>query len=160
MIGTQTERLAIRGITKSFGPVRAVNNVSFAVQSGSIHGLVGENGAGKSTLVKIITGLERQDSGEILLDAKPTRFVTPIEARQNGITAVYQDPKLFPHVDVAENIFMGIYPRNQLGLINKRTMYGEAGRLLSELNVDIDPRSLIAGLSVAEIEFVEIVRAM
>ena len=115
---------------------------------------------GKSTLVKIITGLERQDSGEIFLDEKPARFFTPIEARQSGITAVYQDPKLFPHVDVAENIFMGIHPRGLLGLVNRRKMYGEADRLLSELNVGIDPRSLIAGLSVAEIQFVEIVRAM
>ncbi len=155
-----TERLSIRGISKSFGPVRAINDVSFSVQAGSIHGLVGENGAGKSTLVKIITGLERQDSGEILLDERPARFGTPIEARRYGITAVYQDPKLFPHVDVAENIFMGIHPRNAIGLVNKRRMYGEANRLLSELNVDIDPRSLIAGLSVAEIQFVEIVRAM
>jgi rhamnose transport system ATP-binding protein len=153
-------RLTVQGISKSFGPVRAINNVSFSVAAGSIHGLVGENGAGKSTLVKIITGLERQDSGEIFLDEKPARFVTPIEARQSGITAVYQDPKLFPHVDVAENIFMGIHPRNTLGLLNRRKMYGEANRLLSDLNVDIDPRSLIAGLSVAEIQFVEIVRAM
>ncbi len=160
MNGTLTERLEVRGISKSFGPVRAINNVSFSVAPGSIHGLVGENGAGKSTLVKIITGLERQDSGEILLDNVPARFDTPIEARLSGITAVYQDPKLFPHVDVAENIFMGIHPRNALGLVNRRRMYGEADRLLSELNVRIDPHSLIAGLSVADIQFVEIVRAM
>ena len=157
---TRSERLSIRGITKSFGPVRAVSNVSFSVRPGSVHGLVGENGAGKSTLVKIITGLETQDSGDILLDDQPARFLTPLEARERGVTAVYQDPKLFPHVDVAENIFMGIYPRNALGMVARKKVYGEARRLLSELGVDIDPRSLMAGLSVAEIQFVEIVRAM
>ncbi|HUX50391.1 MAG TPA: sugar ABC transporter ATP-binding protein [Spirochaetia bacterium] len=152
--------LEVRAVTRSYGPVRAVNEVSFSIGRGEIHSLVGENGAGKSTLVKMITGLEAPDSGEILLDGTPCHFRTPIEAREAGITVVYQDPKLFPHLDVAENIFMGIYPRNALGLVSRRTMYAEAKRLLAELDVPIDPRSLIAGLTVAEIQFVEIIRAM
>lgn len=159
-MANENDRLTVRAISKRFGPVLAVNNVSFSVRKGTIHGLVGENGAGKSTLVKIITGLEKPDDGEILLDGKAVRFVTPIEARGYGITAVYQDPKLFPHIDVGENIFMGIYPRNALGLVKKRRMYGEAKRLLEDLSIDIDPHALIAGLSVAEIQFVEIVRAI
>ncbi|HEY9593107.1 MAG TPA: ATP-binding cassette domain-containing protein, partial [Spirochaetia bacterium] len=147
----ENDRLTVRAVSKSFGPVRAVNGVTFSVRRGTIHGLVGENGAGKSTLVKIITGLEKPDTGDILLDGESVRFSTPIEARGRGITAVYQDPKLFPHLDVGENIFMGIYPRNTLGLVKKRRMYGEASRLLGELAIDIDPHTLIAGLSVAEI---------
>jgi rhamnose transport system ATP-binding protein len=152
--------LDIRSITKSFGPVRAVNEVSFSVERGVVHSLVGENGAGKSTVVKIITGLETPDAGEIVLDGAARRFATPIEARKAGITAVYQDPKLFPHLDVAENIFLGIFPRNALGLVARRTMYAEAERLLASLDVRIDPRSLVAGLTVAEVQFVEIARAL
>lgn len=158
--GAMESRLTLNGVGKSFGPVKAVKNVSFSVAPGSVHALVGENGAGKSTLVKMITGMERPDAGEILLDGAPCRFDTPIEARSAGITAVYQDPKLFPHLDVAENIFMGIYPKNRCGMVDKRTMYAEARRRLEELGADIDPRSPLAGRTVAEIQFVEIVRAM
>ncbi|HET9597236.1 MAG TPA: sugar ABC transporter ATP-binding protein [Anaeromyxobacteraceae bacterium] len=154
------ERLSIKRVSKSFGPVHAVKDVSFSIRVGAVHALVGENGAGKSTLVKMITGIQRPDSGEIALDGQPCRFETPIDARRRGITAVYQDPRLFPHLDVAENMFMGIYPRNALGLVDGPRMYSEAERMLRELGADIDPRSLLAGRSVAEIQFVEIARAM
>ncbi len=157
---TTTARLALRDVRKSFGPVLAVRGVSFAVRPGAVHALVGENGAGKSTLVKMITGMERPDEGEVLLDGSPCRFETPIEARRQGITAVYQDPKLFPHLDVAENIFLGFQPRTRLGSVDTRRMYSEAARMLGALGVDIDPRSLLAGRTVAEVQFVEIVRAM
>lgn len=153
-------RLTLNGVSKSFGPVKAVKNVSFTVAPGSAHALIGENGAGKSTLVKMITGMLQADEGEILLDGVHCNFGTPIEARRAGITAVYQDPKLFPHLDVAENIFMGIYPKTKSGLIDKAAMYREAQRGLEELGVDIDPHSPLAGKTVAEIQFVEIVRAM
>ena len=154
------DRLNVQRLSKGFGPVRAVKEVSFAIRPGVVHALVGENGAGKSTLVKMITGMERPDAGAILLDGRACAFRTPIEARRAGITAVYQDPKLFPHLDVAENIFMGIQPRTALGLVDQRRMYAEASRRLRALGVDIDPRSPLAGRSVAEIQFVEIVRAM
>jgi rhamnose transport system ATP-binding protein len=153
-------RLTLVGVSKSFGPVKAVRNVSFSVAPGSVHALVGENGAGKSTLVKMITGMEKPDSGDILLDGHPCRFETPIDARTAGITAVYQDPKLFPHLDIAENIFMGIYPKTRFGMVDKRSMYLEARRRLEELGADLDPRSPLAGRTVAEVQFVEIVRAM
>jgi rhamnose transport system ATP-binding protein len=156
----ETERLSIRSVSKSFGPVRAVRNVSFCIEACTIHALVGENGAGKSTLVKMITGMLPPDSGEILLDGRVCKFFTPLDARRSGITAVYQDPKLFPHLDVSENIFMGFQPRNTFGLVNKRRMYTETERMLGELGVEIDPRALLAGRSVAEIQFVEIIRAM
>jgi len=155
-----TDRLTLRELRKSFGPVQAVRGVSFSIRPGCVHALVGENGAGKSTLVKMVTGMEQPDEGEILLDGVPRRFDTPIEARRHGITAVYQDPKLFPHLDVAENIFLGFQPRTRLGLVDTRRMYAEAARMLGELGVDIDPRSLLAGRTVAEVQFVEIVRAM
>jgi rhamnose transport system ATP-binding protein len=153
-------RLRIDGVSKSFGPVSAVRNVSFSVKAGAVHALVGENGAGKSTLVKMITGMQKPDSGSIILDGEACRFNTPLDARRRGITAVYQDPKLFPHLDVAENIFMGFHPRGKSGLVSKARMYDEARRMLTELGMDLDPRSLLAKRSVAEIQFVEIARAM
>jgi rhamnose transport system ATP-binding protein len=152
--------LEIDHVTKKFGPVLAVDDVSFDVLPGSVHALIGENGAGKSTLVKIITGLERQNSGEIRLQGESRDFATPIAAHDAGIAVVYQDPKLFPHLDVAENIFMGLYPTNRMGIVSKRAMYEHAAKLLSDLRVDLDPKSLVSGLSVAEIQFVEIARAL
>jgi len=154
------DRLVLGSVTKNYGPVEAVKDISFTVKPGVVHALVGENGAGKSTLVKLITGMERPDGGAISLDGVPCRFSTPIDARSAGITAVYQDPKLFPHLDVAENIFMGIYPRGVFGFLDRKRMYEKAARMLGELGVDIDPRSHLVGRSVAEIQFVEIVRAM
>jgi rhamnose transport system ATP-binding protein len=152
--------LSLRGISKSFGPVKALEDVSFDVHPGRVHGLVGENGAGKSTLVKIITGLEQADAGQVLLMGQPVRFHTPIEARAAGIAAVYQDPKLFPHLSVAENIAMGAYPTGRFGAVDRPAMHARAKELLGRLGSDIDPRRLIAGLSVAEHQFVEIARAL
>ncbi len=155
-----TERLALRSLTKLYGTIPAVKDITFSVRPGVVHALIGENGAGKSTLVKLITGMESPNSGEILLDGIPCAFSTPIDARYSGVTAVYQNPKLFPHLDVAENIFMGIYPRNALGLIDKKRMYNEASEMLHEVGVDIDPHSYLSERSIAEVHFIEIVRAM
>jgi rhamnose transport system ATP-binding protein len=152
--------LEILGISKSYGPSRALDGVSFNIGQGRVHALVGENGAGKSTLVKIITGIVQADSGQILIGSNPVHFTTSIEARAAGIAAVYQDPKLFAHLDVAENIFMGNYPTTAIGTLDRRLMYERAASALQQLGLDLDPRSLIAGLSVAELQFVEIARAL
>ena len=152
--------LALHGITKAYGPVNAVADISFDVRPGRVHGLVGENGAGKSTLVKIITGLEQADAGTVSIAGTPVRFRTPIEARAGGVVAVYQDPKLFPHLSVAENIMIGFYPTNAVGAVNRREMHATARRLLQQVGSNIDPAALVAGLSVAEHQFVEIARAL
>ena len=157
---SQEPRLRIRGISKSYDGIHALADVSFDVMPGEIHALVGENGAGKSTLVKIITGLVEPDAGELLLDGRPVMFATPMEARDAGVGAVYQDPKLFPHLDVAENVFMGIFPAAPARTIDRRRMYAETVRLLDELRVDLSPTALVAGLSVAELQFVGIARAL
>lgn len=130
------------------------------IGTGRVHALVGENGAGKSTLVKIITGIIAPDAGEISVGGEPVRFKTPMEARDVGIVAVYQDPRLFPHLDVAENIFLGNYPVTWLGAVNRRKVYAEARACLRRLHVDIDPQALVAGLSMAQLQFVEIARAL
>lgn len=152
--------LALEGITKTYGAVHAVTDVSFSVRPGRVHGLVGENGAGKSTLVKIITGLEQADAGVVRIDGAAVSFRTPIEARAGGVVAVYQDPKLFPHLSVAENILIGFAPKNALGAVDRRAMHATARRLLEQVGSDIDPGALLAGLSVAEHQFVEIARAL
>ena len=152
--------LRVAEIGKSFGPSRALCDVTFDVAPGSVHALVGENGAGKSTLVKIVTGIIGADDGELLLGGEAVRFATPIEARRAGVAAVYQDPKLFPHLDVAENIAMGDAPVTAIGMVDRKAMYERARAALGQLGVAVDPRALIAGLSVAELQFVEIARAL
>ncbi len=158
--GTPPPRLALRGIAKSFGGIHALKGVSFAIRPGEIHALLGENGAGKSTLVKIVSGLQSADAGDIRLDGALVRFRTPMEARRAGVVAVYQDPKLFPHLDVAENIFMGVQPLDRLRTIDNRRMYERARALLAELDANLDPTTMVAGLSIGEIQFVEFARAM
>jgi rhamnose transport system ATP-binding protein len=135
-------------------------DVGFEIGRGRVHALIGENGAGKSTLVKIITGILEADGGEVFLAGKPIQFKTAMEARRAGVAAVYQDPKLFPHLDVAENISMGDTPVTKLGAVDRKAMYARARAALSHLGIDFDPRALIAGLSVAELQFVEIARAL
>jgi rhamnose transport system ATP-binding protein len=152
--------IRISGIAKSFGASNALTDVRFEVARGEVHALVGENGAGKSTLVKIITGILEPDAGEIALNGEVVRFATPIEARRAGVAAVYQDPKLFPHLDVAENISMGATPVTAFGTVDRKAVAARARASLARLGVDIDPSALIAELSVAELQFVEIARAL
>jgi rhamnose transport system ATP-binding protein len=158
--GLSLPALRVAGISKTYGVSRALADVSFDIWRGRVHALLGENGAGKSTLVKIITGIIEADSGQIFVGSNAVHFRTPIEARIAGIAAVYQDPKLFAHLDVAENIFMGAYPTTLAGTVDRKTMYERAESALYQLGLDLDPRSLIAGLSVAELQFVEIARAL
>ncbi len=152
--------LSLTGIEKSYGPTRVLTDISFAIGRGRVHALVGENGAGKSTLVKIITGIVSADAGTLTMNGAELAFRTPIEARAAGIVAVYQDPKLFPHLDVAENMFVGTYPRTTMGTVDRRAIYHRARALLGRLGVELDPHSLVATLSIAELQFVEIARAL
>ncbi len=152
-------RLSIRGVSKSFEAVHALRDVSFDIAPGQIHALVGENGAGKSTLVAIITGLLEADTGQLIFDGEPVRFRNPLDARGRGLAAVYQDPNLFPHLSVAENIFTGQYPRSG-GIVNTAQMRERAQSLLAHLGFDLDVDELVANLTVAESQYVEIARAL
>src|SRR5512145_3156743 len=102
--------LQMRNISKHFAGVYALRGVSFDLRPGEVHALLGENGAGKSTLIKIITGVHQSDGGEIRLNGQSITFANPLEARQHGIAAIYQEPSLFPDLDIAENIFVGRQP--------------------------------------------------
>ncbi len=153
-------RVRIRNVSKSFGGIDALRDVSFDIRAGEIHALVGENGAGKSTLVKIITGLQAADRGSILLDGQEIRFHNPMEARAAGVLAVYQDPKLFPNLDIAENVFMGIHPKTRTGFIDRKLMYRKTREVLDWLGADLDPKAVVVSLSTGQMQFVEFARAL
>lgn len=156
---TTQPRLRVTGVSKHFEAVRALHGVSFDLAPGQIHAMVGENGAGKSTLVAVITGLLQPDAGHVELDGRPVRFRNPLQARAAGIAAVFQDPNLFPHLSVAENIVTGRYPRSG-PFLDRAAMSARARRTLEDLGFPLDPDRLVAGLTVAEAQFVEIARAV
>ncbi len=107
--------LALRDVSKSFGAVRALRDVSLELFPGEVHALAGENGAGKSTLIKTLAGVHRPDAGQVLLDGAPVAFHGPGDARDAGIAVIYQEPTLFPDLSIAENIYMGRQPRRARG---------------------------------------------
>jgi rhamnose transport system ATP-binding protein len=152
--------LELRDVAKSFGPVVALRSGSIRAEAGSIHALVGENGAGKSTLVKIVAGLYRRDSGELLLAGENVDFGSTAESKNAGVAVIYQEPTLFPDLSVTENIFMG---RQLVGAgkrIDRAAMYTEAEALFSRLGVRIDPRRPARGLSIADQQIIEIAKAI
>lgn len=146
-------------IHKSFGGVHALDDVQIAVYAGEVHAILGENGAGKSTLIKTMTGVYQPDSGKIYLRGEPVQFSGPRDSQQQGIGAIYQEPSLFPDLDIAENIMAGRQPTKS-GRIDWRTMYRETGEHLQRLGVDLDPRTKARNLSVAQQQTVEIARAL
>jgi rhamnose transport system ATP-binding protein len=150
----------LRGISMSYGGVQAVTDVSFAVEAGSVHALVGENGAGKSTLVKILTGVVQPDEGELLIDGAPQRIGDPQAAHRAGIIAMYQEPTVFQDLTVAENVFAGRHPRTALRAVDWREMRSEAMRILRELGVDFGSDTPVRGLGVADRQLLEIAKAL
>ncbi|HEV7898319.1 MAG TPA: sugar ABC transporter ATP-binding protein [Planosporangium sp.] len=155
--------LALSDVGKSFGSVRALHDVSLELFAGEAHALTGENGAGKSTLVKILAGVHRPDSGQVLLDGQPITFTGPADARNAGVAVIYQEPTLFPDLSVAENIFMGRQPRGSgrwPHRIDRRAMHAETASLFARLGVSLDPTAPARGLSIADQQMVEIAKAL
>jgi len=153
--------LELRGITKTFPGVRALDQVHFQLKKGQIHALMGENGAGKSTFIKIITGVHRPDEGEIYLHGERVDINHPKEAQRLGIAAIYQHVTCFPDLSVTENIFMG---HEKIDKGTKRLlwkqMHEEAQALLTELGADFEPKTQMGSLSVAQQQIVEIAKAL
>jgi simple sugar transport system ATP-binding protein len=135
MIGTPI--VEMRGIDKAFGAVHALRRVNLRLMPGEILGLVGDNAAGKSTLMKILTGAYPRDAGEILIDGKATHFRTPHDSRDAGIEMIYQDFALCGNMDVAQNVFLGRWPRRGL-FIDRRKMYAQANAVLARLKVEVN----------------------
>lgn len=150
--------LEMKNVSKHFGVTAALSDVSFEMFPGEIHALVGENGAGKSTLIKAMTGIHQPSSGEIWVDGSARILRTTQEAQVIGITAIYQEPMVFPDLDVAENIFINHHSRSQFILWND--MYEEAEAVIAKLGVSLDVRRPASTLTLAEQQTVEIARAI
>jgi rhamnose transport system ATP-binding protein len=150
--------LEMKHISKRFDTTRALDDVSLDLYPGEIHALLGENGAGKSTLIKIMTGVYHPEEGEILLDGKPIRVANSVDAQAYGIAAIYQEPMVYPDLNVAENIF--ISHRSQGVIVNWRKMYQDAEEILARLDVKLDVRMSARGLTLAAQQTIEIAKAI
>jgi len=150
--------LEIRGVAKRFDATQALEDVSLSLHAGEIHALLGENGAGKSTLIKIITGVHQPDSGRILLGGQPVTIRSAAEAQRLGVAAIYQEPLLFPDLNVAENIFISRQDRG--AVVGWREMFREAEKILAELGMTLDVRKPARGLTLAAQQSVEIAKAI
>lgn len=149
--------LEMRHISKRFDTTQALDDVSLDLYPGEIHALMGENGAGKSTLIKIMTGVYQPDEGQVQLDGKPIRVGNSVEAQAYGIAAIYQEPMIFPDLNVAENIF--ITHRSRDPVVNWNRMFREAEDVLAQLDVKLDVRMPARGLTLAAQQTVEIGKA-
>ncbi len=152
--------LELKGISKSFPGIKALDGVNFKVRAGEVHALIGENGAGKSTLVKILTGIYQPDEGEIILEGKRVEFRNPIVSQEAGIAAIHQEATMFPMLSVVENIYMGHHLKTRLGFVDWKRMRKNTKYLLSRLGLNIDPNVLVKDLSTAQRHMVEIVKAL
>ncbi|HLQ19507.1 MAG TPA: sugar ABC transporter ATP-binding protein [Tabrizicola sp.] len=155
-----TPIIDLRGISKSYAGIRALEGVDFAAHPGSVHGILGENGAGKSTLIKIISGVVQPDAGEMRLHGQPVRFASPSAATAQGVVCMFQELSLIPDLSVADNISLADPPR-RLGLIDHRAQVRRAEDLLARVRCeDVDPRSLVRDLSLSRRQMVEIAKAL
>ena len=152
--------LELRGIRKEFPGVVALDSVDFTLLPGEVHALIGENGAGKSTMIKIISGLYRADRGSMLVDGQVVDFRGPGDAIARRIKVVYQELDLVPALSVAENVYLGAYPKKGLGRIDWSALHANTAELLRELGLTIDPDTPVGELRVAEQQLVEIARAL
>ena len=152
--------LQTRGLSKQFGSAAALRDVSFGLQSGEVHGVVGENGAGKSTLIKLLTGFHAPSSGEILLRGAPVSFDSPRAAQAAGVAAVYQEINLIPERSVAANIFLAREPRRLRVLTDTARMVAEAAAILGRYRLAIDPRQPLRTLGLGLQQMVSIARVV
>ena len=149
----------MRGISKSFPGVKALNDVGFSVAEGEVRALVGENGAGKSTLMKILNGNYKKDSGSILIDGVEVDITDPQVADAHGITIIFQELNLVDELSIAENIFAGRLAKRGR-LVNWKELNNRAKELLERISFYVDPRKLVGSLTVAEKQMVEIAKAL
>lgn len=160
-MSASTPLLSLKGITKIFPGVRALENVQLDLWPGKVTALIGENGAGKSTLVKVMTGIYQPEEGEILYKAIPIQLPNPESAHKVGITAIHQETVLFDELSVTENIFVGQYlHRGLLKKLDWPAMHRKASEILTRLEVQIDPRATLKTLSIAQRHMVAIARAL
>ena len=152
--------ITIEKVSKSFPGVKALDDVSFNIQYGEVHGLVGENGAGKSTLIKILSGVYPQYEGRILFDGVVRHFYSPHEAQTGGIATIFQELTVIRDLSVAENIFLGREPTRGFGMLDLNMMRDKSREVLQFLDTPLDPKEMVGNLSVANQQIVEICKAL
>ncbi|MDI1464747.1 sugar ABC transporter ATP-binding protein [Catellatospora sp. KI3] len=152
--------LDVRGVSKRFPGVLALQDVSLTVAPGEVHALVGENGAGKSTLIKVLTGVYTPDEGQVLLDGAPVSFGSPREAQNAGISTIYQEVNLVPLMSVARNLFLGREPMLPGGLIDFGRMHREAAQTLARFGITVDVRRPLRSLGLGAQQMVALARAV
>src|SRR5690606_4042396 len=150
--------IEFRAISKDFGPVRVLNDVSFSLERGKVYGLLGENGAGKSTLMKILCGYERPSQGALLVDGQPCAFDSSRAAESLGIVLIHQEINLADELTIAQNIFLGHEKKRGIFLDNK-FMHGAAAQVLVQVGLQADPDTRVGRLIVAETQSVEVAKA-
>lgn len=158
---SQTPLWELRGVSKQFPGVQALDDVSMSIIEGEVHALVGENGSGKSTLVKCLAGVHQAEKGQLLYKGEVVELPHPIVAREHGVATIYQEFSLVPTLTVAENIFLGRQLRRSgLGGIDWKEMQRQTAEITDQLSIAIDPAVIIRDLSVAEQQLIEIVKAI
>jgi rhamnose transport system ATP-binding protein len=157
---TERPMLSVSHVTKSFGAVAAVSDASIELYAGEAHALVGENGAGKSTLVKMLAGVHQPDSGTLTINGEAVTLASPTAAREAGVAVIYQEPTMFPDLNVAENVFMGRMPTRGIGRLDRESMREQVVSVLELLDVRLDPGRAARGLPIADQQIVEIAKAL
>lgn len=152
--------LSIRDMSKIFGRNRVLDHIDLDVKRGSVMGLMGENGAGKSTMMKCLFGSYQKDEGPIWLNGEEVSFSNPKEALENGIAMVHQNLNQFLERNVVDNLFLGRYPKNALGIIDERRMKKEANELFRRLGMTVNLSQPMGAMSVSERQMCEIARAI
>ena len=152
--------LEMRGISKGFPGVKALDNVSLQIGRGEVVALCGENGAGKSTLMKILGGVHQPDAGEILIDGQPVNIHGVTDSMKFGIAFIHQELNVLGNLDVAANVFLGREPRNALGLINSKKMHAETAPFIKRLGLEVSTFTRLDNLSIAQQQLVEIAKAL
>ena len=156
-----TSLISVRGVSKSFPGVKALDDVRFDLQSGEVHALMGENGAGKSTLMKILAGVYQKDSGEMLLDGKSVEMQSPAHAQSLAIGIIHQELHLMGHMTAAQNIYLGREPRKMGGwVLDDAQLNRDAQALFDRMNLALAPTVMISELTVAKQQMVEIAKAL
>lgn len=150
----------MRGIGKSFGPVRVLDRVDFTVRPGEVHLLAGENGAGKSTLIKILAGIHTSYDGTIFLKGKPIRFTGPLDAAAHGIAVIHQELSLIPSLSVAENMFLGRLPQRRGGFVDRSRLRENARELMERFELDVDVDRLVEHYPISVKQMIEIAKSL
>ena len=156
-------RLEMRGVSKSFPGVKALDQVNLKVRPGTVHALMGENGAGKSTLMKCLFGIYHMDEGEIYLDGEKVSIANPDEALQKGLAMVHQELQPIPERTVAENMYTGRYPMKRFGpikVIDHKKMFEETAKWLEDVKMPYNPKAKLGTMSIAQMQSVEIAKAV